>query len=110
MATAPPARPPPLGGRWRQSARDGTLDITERGGSLEWVYERPNSPYGTERSSGTGAINGGEISLVGQVVAGYGQSLGRSVNLTLRREGTRLVGTVFGAYNSPRNVVFERGR
>jgi hypothetical protein len=100
----------PLGGRWRQPGRDGMLDLTYRGGTLEWEYSRPNSPYGTERASGTGTVSGGEISLVGQVVAGYGQSMGRSFNLTLRREGTRLVGTIFGAYNSPRTVTFERGR
>jgi len=99
-----------LGGRWRQPGRDGTLDITHRGGALEWEYTRTNSPYGRERSSGTGTVSGNEISLVGQVVAGYGQSVGRSFNLTLRREGARLVGTAFGAYNVPRTVIFERGR
>jgi hypothetical protein len=104
------AGPVPLGGRWVQPGRDGTLDITSRGGRLEWEYTRVNSPYGTERASGTGSINGDEISLVGQIVAGYGQSVGRSLHLTLKRDGARLVGTVFGAYNSPRSVTFQRGR
>lgn len=99
-----------LGGRWKQPGRDGTLDITYRGGALEWDYVRANSPYGTERASGTGSVTGSEISLVGRIVAGYGQSVGRSFNLALRREGARLVGTAFGAYNLPRNVIFERGR
>ena len=100
----------PLGGRWQQPGRDGILDITYRGSALQWEYVRSNSPYGRERASGTGSISGAEISLVGQIVAGYGQSVGRSFNLTLRREGNRLVGTAFGAYNSPRTVVFERSR
>lgn len=100
----------PLGGRWRQPGRDGTLDITYRGGALAWDYVRTNGPYGTERASGTGSVSGDEISLVGQVVAGYGQSVGRAFNLLLRREGDRLVGTFTGASNTPRTVVFERGR
>lgn len=100
----------PLGGRWRQPGRDGTLDITYRGGTLQWDYERTGGHYGTERASGTGSVSGGEISLVGQVVAGSGMAVGRSFHLTLRREGTRLVGTLVGANNTPRAVVFERGR
>jgi uncharacterized protein DUF4410 len=107
---ATPLDTTPLGGRWRQPGRDGTLDITYRGAALAWEYTRTNSPYGTERSNGTGSVSGNEISLVGQVVAGYGQSVGRSFNLTLRREGARLIGTAFGAYNLPRSVIFERGQ
>lgn len=100
----------PLGGRWRAKSGQGVLDITHRGGGLQWDYEYPAGSFGIHRANGTGSVKGDDVSLVGRIVTGFGQNVGRSFTFTLKHQGNRLVGTLLGAQNTPNNVEFERAR
>ena len=72
-------------------------------------YTRSNSPYGTERSSGTGrsAATRSRWWVRWSPATAERGPIGQP---HLRREGARRVGTAFGAYNLPRPVTFERGQ
>lgn len=109
----PPAPPPPpvaaapsLAGRWNGSDRS-ILEIRGIGSQLEWDWEL-GTDRTTARASGTGSVNGAQVSLVGRSSGlGQGSSL-QPFSFSLTWEGAVLRGTYTSTSNLPRNVQFKR--
>lgn len=110
MAPGAPAipAPPSLAGRWY--GRGGAiLDIRTAGGRrLEWEWEMVG-PRTTTRASGTGTVNGNQVSLTGYAT-GTGSGALLAFRFTLTHAGPVLRGVSHGPSNVPANVEFRRER
>ncbi|HEU4438021.1 MAG TPA: SHOCT domain-containing protein [Methylomirabilota bacterium] len=102
------AAPAPLAGRWY--GRGGALlDIRQSSATeLEWDWEYANTS-GIRRASGTGAVSGDKISLVGRQSAGPPAAT-PVLSFDLTWQGDVLRGVSRGHNNLPVNVEFTRTR
>ena len=119
VAVAGNPRAHPLDGRWyRVGAPSGSLTVRVSGTDVAWEYESFGSQglavasqYGDPgtiyRGSGTGTVDGEDITLIGRLTVADPFSRG-PLGFRLKRSGSSLTGTAHGPSNVPVDVEFAR--